>query len=295
MSWIASEWVEYQRRRFARPDAHRYVRPDAYRWQRPDQVDENAPSYLRRFRAEEMRAAESDRDAAARADAELQERRLALARLRLDWELLKFALGGRKAGFNPDQPRVPAGNPDGGQWTSEGAGAGERVRVAGPLPRNEKPEIPKTRPSGREARRIALGLARRWAGPLELLYQGAQWLRDYHAEFVSYRDPPKTMEELQRDFGKPSKPGYHDHHVNEKDAARKDGFPEELIEASENVVRIPKRKHEEITGWYMTPNRRFKNEQGEDISPRKYLYGKDWDERRRIGLEALIEFKVLKP
>jgi hypothetical protein len=26
----------------------------------------------------------------------------------------------RKAGFNPDQPRVPAGNPDGGQWTSGG-------------------------------------------------------------------------------------------------------------------------------------------------------------------------------
>jgi hypothetical protein len=25
-----------------------------------------------------------------------------------------------KAGYNPDQPRVPGGNPDGGQWTSEG-------------------------------------------------------------------------------------------------------------------------------------------------------------------------------
>ena len=25
-----------------------------------------------------------------------------------------------KAGYNPDQPRVPTGNPDGGQWTSEG-------------------------------------------------------------------------------------------------------------------------------------------------------------------------------
>lgn len=26
----------------------------------------------------------------------------------------------RKAGFNPDEPRVPAGNPDGGQWTTDG-------------------------------------------------------------------------------------------------------------------------------------------------------------------------------
>ena len=28
-----------------------------------------------------------------------------------------------KGGYNPDQPRVPAGNPDGGQWTSEGGDA----------------------------------------------------------------------------------------------------------------------------------------------------------------------------
>ena len=27
-----------------------------------------------------------------------------------------------KAGFNPDEPRAPAGNPDGGQWTVGGAG-----------------------------------------------------------------------------------------------------------------------------------------------------------------------------
>jgi hypothetical protein len=30
----------------------------------------------------------------------------------------------RRGGFNPNQPRVPAGNPDGGQWTSEGGGGG---------------------------------------------------------------------------------------------------------------------------------------------------------------------------
>jgi hypothetical protein len=36
-----------------------------------------------------------------------------------------YFLGGppvyRKANFNPDQPRVPAGNPDGGQWTDDGS------------------------------------------------------------------------------------------------------------------------------------------------------------------------------
>jgi len=33
-----------------------------------------------------------------------------------------------KAGFNPDQPRVPAGRPDGGQWTRDG-GAGGRAEL----------------------------------------------------------------------------------------------------------------------------------------------------------------------
>ena len=34
--------------------------------------------------------------------------------------------------FDPDQPRVPAGNPDGGQWTSEGEQASSQraTRVA---------------------------------------------------------------------------------------------------------------------------------------------------------------------
>lgn len=36
-----------------------------------------------------------------------------------------------KAGFNPGQPRVPAGNPDGGQWTSSGgSAAGGLVHLA---------------------------------------------------------------------------------------------------------------------------------------------------------------------
>jgi hypothetical protein len=33
-------------------------------------------------------------------------------------------IGDGKAGFNPAQPRVPAGNPDGGQWTSGGSTGG---------------------------------------------------------------------------------------------------------------------------------------------------------------------------
>ncbi len=35
---------------------------------------------------------------------------------------------GRKANFHPDQPRVPAGNPDGGQWTGESGGSSGLVQ-----------------------------------------------------------------------------------------------------------------------------------------------------------------------
>jgi hypothetical protein len=32
-----------------------------------------------------------------------------------------------RAGFNPNQPRVPGGNPDGGQWTNDGGSAPSRL------------------------------------------------------------------------------------------------------------------------------------------------------------------------
>jgi hypothetical protein len=45
--------------------------------------------------------------------------------------------------YNPDQPRVPRGNPDGGQWTETDANgnpvAQRRVRLAGDVPTNDPP------------------------------------------------------------------------------------------------------------------------------------------------------------
>ncbi|MFO1149190.1 MAG: hypothetical protein U1E62_12525 [Alsobacter sp.] len=49
------------------------------------------------------------------------ERRL-LDLTRLQVQVLKVRLWLRK--YSPDQPRVPAGNPDGGQWTSGSGGGG---------------------------------------------------------------------------------------------------------------------------------------------------------------------------
>lgn len=69
----------------------------------------------------------------------LSDKKQTAARLSLGEQLLAAGLGPRelmelcgldpdafdvlKAGYNPEQPRVPAGNPDGGQWTGDGLGS----------------------------------------------------------------------------------------------------------------------------------------------------------------------------
>ncbi|MGA8155082.1 MAG: RNase A-like domain-containing protein, partial [Rhodoplanes sp.] len=47
----------------------------------------------------------------------------------LGWQIIlknfaRFQAACRKAGFDPNQPPVPAGDPDGGQWTDSGGGSG---------------------------------------------------------------------------------------------------------------------------------------------------------------------------
>jgi hypothetical protein len=120
--------------------------------------------------------------------------------------------------------------------------------------------------------------------------EGASWLRDYEAEINAYLDPPKSLEELQQAAASGNKPGYQIHHIVEQKSARDDKFPESMIDAPENLVRIPTYRHQEINGWFGRINSDF----GEK-SPREYLRGKDWDERLKIGLDALIKHKVLKP
>lgn len=56
------------------------------------------------------------------------------AALRLEVELIKFGLGIK---YNPDQPRVSAGSPGGGQWVGAGGGfaSGGRSRTSQENPR----------------------------------------------------------------------------------------------------------------------------------------------------------------
>jgi hypothetical protein len=56
----------------------------------------------------------------------------ATANLRAEYDLIAEIVQDalqilRKATFNPDEPRVPAGNPDGGRWTKDGDPGGKRT------------------------------------------------------------------------------------------------------------------------------------------------------------------------
>lgn len=59
-----------------------------------------------------------------------------------------------KANFDPNQPRVPRGNPDGGQWTSVG-GASPRIRIAQNVPPEEERDFEDASPAS-EAELAAL-------------------------------------------------------------------------------------------------------------------------------------------
>jgi len=80
MTKLHDAWRAQQRARAMRPNAHLWIRPDAHRFIRHD---------WKRF-------------------------------VRPGFEEPILALLEGKANFNPNQPRVPKGNPDGGQWTRVG-------------------------------------------------------------------------------------------------------------------------------------------------------------------------------
>jgi hypothetical protein len=257
-----------------------------------------------------------------------------------------------EAKYSPSQPRVPAGNPRGGQWTDRSGGQGtvagpsqdigqgqdadltlpmgnvdtgdvsgsgelsdlfqikpRDTRVDGvqlatndspddPAPlRDPAPKIPLSRPDTSAERTEYMRSAANWlarnAGLAGDIYAGSmnnvEWLKDRQDLIAAYRDEPKTLEELQRAVQEP-KPGYDTHHIAEQTAAERFGFTRSEVNDPENLVQVPRLRHYEITGWYGT-----RTDEYGGLSPREYLSDKGWDERRRVGLDALVRFKVLKP
>ncbi|MGD9924130.1 MAG: hypothetical protein AB7V13_22220 [Pseudorhodoplanes sp.] len=243
--------------------------------------------------------------------------------LRLKWHVaaLRFLLAMRKhaialkAGFNPDQPRDELG-----QWTDAGGGTlddgdaadgevldsdlGElestdfsdvRRRPPNLPPIETLHSIPGTQPKTQQERNyIAQEVARNVRLASEYLSEVAtsasHWLNEKYWEIRSFQDAPKSLGELHDGVFQADKRGYDVHHIVEQTQARNDGFPDSVINRSDNLVLIPRYRHWQINSWFETPNETYGG-----LTPRKYLQGKSWDEKRYIGLGALQKFEVLKP
>jgi hypothetical protein len=190
---------------------------------------------------------------------------------------------------------------------SGGANDGElspESQIAAPKeePVGDPPEIPTERPSTARARTRVIKEAAKWLaratlkqtlgrqiGTFVAILEATGWLETGIHYIHAFADPPKSLEELQKAVSTPAI-GYDVHHIVEQTSAEQDGFPRSMVDSPENLVRIPTLKHWLITGWYM-----MKLEAYGWRSPRNYLRGMSWEERARIGRDALIRFGVLKP
>ena len=120
------EWIAHQRQRWLRPNAERWLHPDAQRWLTPEERKWLLPERKQAV-AQPPHFEPVDLAALERAREHLLRLRSELLSLRAELKFRRFFCS-LKAGFKPNQPRVPAGNPDGGQWTSErGSGDGGSV------------------------------------------------------------------------------------------------------------------------------------------------------------------------
>lgn len=192
------------------------------------------------------------------------------------------------------EPRVPRGSgEESGRWTRLAGDVPGLGHNQGP-PLDEKPKIPSRRPDKSEHRTESVKRALRFlrlrgAGALLSLIQASPWLAEYQADILAAHVAPDTLENLQADGSKPAA-GYERHHIVEQTPAEKDGFSRAQIDSPENLVRIPRIIHRDISAWYSTGNPDYGGN-----SPRDYLRGKTWEERRSVGLQALRLFGVLKP
>ncbi len=119
MSYPDDPYLRHQRQRWLRHDAHLWIRPDAARWVKPgfDPAD-IYPTLARKKDAAQAAAFEAEVAAGYRLLAVLREE---VAELRA--ELARRRAADRnESKYSPSQPRVPRGNPDGGQWTDGGHG-----------------------------------------------------------------------------------------------------------------------------------------------------------------------------
>src|SRR4029078_5653260 len=117
--------------RWIRHDWRMWIRHDIARWMKPGVDPADVIPALARERAQKQAAEERARaaeDAALAAEIEHERRALAalneeVKELNADMARWRRRLADEEAKYSPSQPRVPAGNPRGGQWTDRRGGS----------------------------------------------------------------------------------------------------------------------------------------------------------------------------
>jgi hypothetical protein len=126
-------WREQVRKRM-RTNAHLAIRHDAHRFMPPGSpryVGKDVVNYFWPEQRSTQPARADDIDHGFDSAAEPT----ALLRLRSELAAIKFQLKLRRLlrdgkAYHPNQPRVPSGSREGGQWTSEGSEGAKPIRVA---------------------------------------------------------------------------------------------------------------------------------------------------------------------
>ena len=126
MAWIDPRYEEGRRKYWRRADGYRFFKPGCPEAKMPGWLD----PWATRVRAKEA-AEDAARARAAEEQEEFEREVLALrhdfAKLKLEYELRRI-----QQKYSPNQPRVPAGSPDGGQWASGGGESAPRANPAEP-------------------------------------------------------------------------------------------------------------------------------------------------------------------
>lgn len=231
----------------------------------------------------------------------------------------------KAGGWDPDRhPRWPPGSADGrsGQFKpvdKPTASFGPDFRPdpdrpglghnGGPSLFDDAPPVPPEDPGSSDRWPIIKAVAR-WAakrtallagedavgGPIGLLFNAAQiasWIYTYYPYIRAYNDPPQSLGELEEAAQGPPRKGYDVHHIVWQESGDVD-VPSSKINAPENMVSIPTFRHWELNSWYQNKNEDFLDAAGNPMTPRDYLAGKGYGERRRVGLIGLRAVGVLK-
>ena len=120
-------WLRHHRQRWLRHDAHLWIRPDAARFFAPG----TDPAVINPTLPRKPDAAK-----AAAFEAEIAAGYWLLAALREEVASLRAELKRRRfeeSKYSPSQPRVPSGNPRGGQWTDRSGGQSTGTSLAQPM------------------------------------------------------------------------------------------------------------------------------------------------------------------